>query len=651
MTFPVYCSSNRFGPARVLTLATCCGLLLRCQPGSGELASSVLAEEATPQFVSAPNASLSAWHQLATPVTELPSVQHALTEVVTNHYYANEICQDELARLDFGATEKPADAPTLQQLIDQAPRDAQGWKTVAPGPYIYREQVTLTEGRIIIDGNNRAEIRGSDRWTDWQETTIDGQTYWISDRYVAPRRGKRVNGKYVSDALDYFECHKETQDPANTGGNMINTVAQGSRPDHPGSGRQDGLDMYRYSRCKWPEQVYINGKALQQVAHDEQPRPGEFHVTQGGPAWNQRQVMLADDPRSKTVEISVRSRWLVGQRVNDVTVRNMTMRYTNGYVTGGAFLAEGQNWLIENNRFSHSEAANVTILGQNITLRDNDIFCGGNQGVSGGRGSENCTLDEGFCNRMQRNNIFFNNTESGSGNWHAAGIKLVYAHHFLVEENAIFANFGPGLWFDIDCDDNTIRSNRLVNNARGGVVIEISENPTITDNTFMYNGLQTMLLNSAAVEIWSSTGGVIANNTMISNGVGIALRAKKRGQRHGDVAGMVVRDNTIVQSGKNFEGNPYKPGRNRGQMAVLTAEKKSGQGPAQVRDITFRNNRLGFVNDFREDKYGLPDAAQQQGYVATDNESDLKRALPGWAMIELTEQEAEKVAQQYDARY
>lgn len=593
------------------------------------------------------------------PLTEQTVVQKALREAIADHQYANDACRNELAQLDIGAREKPASEPSLQQLINQTPRDADGWKHVTPGPYIYRETVRLQENNIVIDGEGKAEIRGSDLWTNWQETTIEGKTYWVSRQTVAPRKGTRKNGKFVSDQLDFFECHSEVPAPATTDGAMINTMEPGTTSQHQGTGKKDGLEMYRYSKCKWQEQVYIDGRALDQVSHLDLPRPGEFNVTQGGEAWSQRQIRLADNPQGHTVEVSVRTQWVEGGTTGDITVRNMVMRHTNGYVTGGALrLGEGGHWLVENNRLSQAESTNLALRGTGNVIRNNDIFCGGNQGM-GGTNSPACAEKAGrrpagrrpadrrpddFCDWIVGNRIFFNNTESGSVNWHSAGIKLTVARNFLVEDNQIFANFGAGLWFDIDCDNNTIRGNTFVNNVRG-VTYEISTNPTITDNVFLYNGLQSNLRATAAVEILSSPGGTVTNNTLISNQVGISLRAKARGN-HTSLANTTVRGNTIIQSGRVFEGNPYRKQRNDGQMAIMVAQNEG----TDLANLTVEGNRVGFVNGFRRSKFAVPNVSQQQGYREVNSAAQL-RADVNWNYTEIPEAEAEGIARQYQADF
>src|SRR5436190_22758565 len=87
-----------------------------------------------------------------------------------------------------GAQAPPA---SLQALIDAAPDGA----TVRVPPGIYRERVVVTKP-LTLDGQGRAEIRGSDIWTGWQQ---NGPT-WQSTLSV-PSFQPETGGAAYTDAF------------------------------------------------------------------------------------------------------------------------------------------------------------------------------------------------------------------------------------------------------------------------------------------------------------------------------------------------------------------------------------------------------------------------------------------------------------------
>ena len=159
--------------------------------------------------------------------------------------------------------------------------------------------------------------------------------------------------------------------------------------------------------------------------------------------------------------------------------------------------------------------------------------------------------------------------------------KGVHMHH-----NKVHGNHGPGIWFDIDNDDNLIEDNEIWDNLAEGIFYEISAGATIRRNHIRNCG------QGHAGWVWGS-GIVIAaskNCTIEDNMVehcknGIVFMQQKRGNHaSGDHKGEVrtvyggrVRNNKIIQSGasgvaqdngdqKVFEdqvwaGNHYDPAR------------------------------------------------------------------------------------------
>lgn len=80
---------------------------------------------------------------------------------------------------------------SLQAQIDAAPAGS----TLVPAPCIYREWVRVTKP-LTIDGQGKAEIRGSDVWPQWTQV---GAT-WVSSLSVPPSKPDASAADYVDKA-------------------------------------------------------------------------------------------------------------------------------------------------------------------------------------------------------------------------------------------------------------------------------------------------------------------------------------------------------------------------------------------------------------------------------------------------------------------
>ena len=348
--------------------------------------------------------------------------------------------------------------------------------TISVPPGIYRESIVINKPLVLV-GQPGAEIRGSDVWSSWRR---QGR-YWV--------------------------------------GGTVPSLPTGNWPCMSGS---DG-------RCRWPEQVFFDGKPLRQVAGS--PRSGQFALD------SDRRVLLADNPAGHTIEVTTRSFWIKAAS-EGVTVQGFTMRHAASPAQRGAIDVRGYaNWTIRGNVLSDVHGTVVYIDGpSNVNLLDNDISRGGQQGVNG---SGDGTLIRG-------NRIYDNNTEGFDPAWEAGGLKITRARNLIIDGNEAFNNDGPGLWCDIDCDGAVFTNNRAHHNARQGIAYEISHGGTIAGNAVWENGW--------GFSDWGWGAGILCNtcdsteirdNIAAWNADGIVVIAQDRADG-GAVVNTYVHDNLIV---------------------------------------------------------------------------------------------------------
>jgi parallel beta-helix repeat protein len=409
---------------------------------------------------------------------------------------------------------RPAAAATtctdsLQTKIDAA----QPGDTVTAEGCIYRERIEIDKPLTVV-GNPGAEIRGSDVWSGWKQRK---DRLWISTRTLPA----------FPETMDLIVCMPDT------------------------------------NRCHWPEQVFVNGRALMQVGSISEVGRGKFFVSA------RRKVILKNDPRQKLVEVATRREWVVGTASADnVTIDNVDMRHAANSGRTAALLNRscqtcstdaGANWTVKNSTLSNAHGAIVSLKsgGTGHAILDNRILYGGQIGIHG--------ASDGSV--IRGNEIAFGNTErycyevncgTVRGIGETGGAKFaIDVDDTVFDLNNVHDNYGHGVHYDADCSNNTVSRNRFHANARRAIHYELCDSGKIFENYVYNNGWTTpefykgtgiLLQNSSSTEVYS--------NTLAWNADGIAVLAHDReGTAYDLVHDVYVHDNTILSSNGSTEAS------------------------------------------------------------------------------------------------
>ena len=369
----------------------------------------------------------------------------------------------------------------LQAKIDDAPSGA----VVTADPCIYRETVTIDKP-LTLRGRRGSEIRGSDVWTGFERS---GSTWESSET--------------VPSLSASGECAPDT------------------------------------SGCRRPEQVFLDGKPLEQLDDGETPSSGQFALS------SDRRVVLGDNPAGKTVEVSVRREWVVGH-APDVTIEGFEMKHAaNDSQYHAALTNDGNdNWTLKDSELSHSHGTLVSLEGASgLRILDNELHHGGQSGVH----------SSGSQLVLSGNEIHHNNTSGFDPGWEAGGVKTSRMDGLLAENNRIHNNDGHGLWCDIGCRDVTYRYNTIHHNGWSGIFFEVSEGAKIHSNAVYENGWGKGGPSSGswqgAIHVSNSRGADVYDNTVAWNRSNISVvRIDRSGDypAYNDVRSNVVRGNRIL---------------------------------------------------------------------------------------------------------
>jgi hypothetical protein len=285
------------------------------------------------------------------------------------------------------------------------------------------------------------------------------------------------------------------------------------------------------NRCSLPQQVFLDGQALYPVGPGVVPVSGQFGLD------DNRHVVLADDPRQHTLEVSTRTRWIVTAS-DGVTIQGFTMRNAATDALFGALSNDGySDWTAQDNVLSDAHGAVVSVHnGARLNVLRNDISRGGDMGVHG------TLVTDG---RIQGNHIHHNNSDQFSPTWGAGGVKVTRAVGLVMDANEVDNNSGVGLWCDIQCQNVTFSGNRVHDNQHQGIQFEISDGTSIHDNVVWHNGWGSDHVWGAGILVSSSANAEVFANTLAWNTAGISVVEQSR-ERPVDVRNIHVHDNTVI---------------------------------------------------------------------------------------------------------
>lgn len=351
--------------------------------------------------------------------------------------------------------------------------------TLTPAPCIYRETVTISKP-LTLQASAGTEIRGSNIWTSW---TASGVT-WVS-----------------SNSVPTFTAH--------------------------------GTCLAGTTRCLWPEQVFFDARPLLQVASN--PTTGQFAVD------SSRRVLLADDPRGHTVEVTTRTNWVVVKSDN-VSIVGFTMKHAANDAQTGALTANGfSNLTVRGNTLSDAHGDALAFLyGSGQQVIGNDIHHAGQTGMGAYKSTD--VLVTG-------NTIHDNNTEGFDPSWEAGGLKMASVTHLTLDSNEVYNNAGPGLWCDIGCESVTYSHNRVHDNQQSGIFFEISNGATISDNALWNNGFGSAAGWGCDIFISSSSNAEVVRNTVLATATHAVLVVSQNRAGYTSVTNNYVHDNTVVMNG------------------------------------------------------------------------------------------------------
>ena len=294
-----------------------------------------------------------------------------------------------------------------------------------------------------------------------------------------------------------------------------------------------------YSRCDRGEQLFIDHRRLQHVGRLEEVGPGTWFFD-----YEADSIYFADDPTGRLVETSV-TPTAFAATADDVTLRGLIVeKYANPAQHGAVSAAGRLRWTLSSNEVRWNHGLGIAV-GSGARVIGNHVHHNGQLGIGGGWGSGVDIVIDG-------NEIAYNNTAGFDASWEAGGAKFAGTTDLVVRNNYVHHNNGPGLWTDTDNVNTLYDRNISDDNARMGILHEISYAAVIRDNTVRRNGFGfPNWIWGAGILVASSPDVEISGNWVEENADGIGAVQQARGSGpHGpyQVRNLHVHDNVVRMS-------------------------------------------------------------------------------------------------------
>jgi len=261
-----------------------------------------------------------------------------------------------------------------------------------------------------------------------------------------------------------------------------------------------------YPLAQHPDQVFVDGEALQHVASKDAVVPDTFFIN-----YERNELFIGDNPQGKTVEGSAVAQAITIEDAPGTVIRGLGFLHYATRPQRGALETDSAGVTFERNTAAHNAGAGFSVSGADNVVRDNISLRNGQLGLHGARADRLV---------LEGNRLAFNNQKRFNMRWEAGGAKVSNSNDMVWRNNVVEGNAGNGLWCDITCYNTTIVHNLLRANDRAGLSYEISARAVIASNVFTNNETGVNINESSDVEIY--------NNTLVENGTNLRIYEGKR---------------------------------------------------------------------------------------------------------------------------
>ncbi len=285
-----------------------------------------------------------------------------------------------------------------------------------------------------------------------------------------------------------------------------------------------------------PDQVWISGVKLRQVASLGAVVPGTFFVDRPG-----RRLYIGTDPAGKRVEASTLQQGMVIQGTGTVVRGIGARRYANTFWMGGAISTQVNDIVLENVISTQNATQGIDGWGKKMRFNRITITDSGALGLGLNRADDLV---------LSNSSIRGNNHERFKPGPVSGGAKIARSLRVKIANSVFEKNTTTGLWFDVAVVDVTVVGNSFIENGEHGLMVEWTSGAVVANNYFIRNDKAGIfVLDANKVSIW--------NNTLQDNKT-YSIRVFQLAPRTSDPVFAKVRDVSINNNVLSYGTGPYQ---------------------------------------------------------------------------------------------
>jgi hypothetical protein len=265
----------------------------------------------------------------------------------------------------------------------------------------------------------------------------------------------------------------------------------------------------QYPMAAHPEQFWIDGVELKQVASPSELRDGRFYVD-----YERSSIYSGSDPGGREARASDLGKAFVIAGQDSALEGFGIRRYAPSVPDMGAVYISpsARGTLIKNVDINGNSTVGLSINASGVRITD--VRSSGN-GLVGIHASEADNLS------LESVRVWNNNTENFNFAPAAGGCKITRSRGISVSDSVFGENNATGLWFDESVYDITVVNSSFASNRVHGLHVELSSKALIANNSFLLNhGSAIEIQNTNLLQIW--------NNNILNNEKGINIIQDER---------------------------------------------------------------------------------------------------------------------------
>ncbi|MCW2526171.1 MAG: putative sortase-sorted surface protein [Pseudonocardiales bacterium] len=309
---------------------------------------------------------------------------------------------------------------------------------------------------------------------------------------------KTINFQSAAGAVVYFDGSSVVSGWTQSGATWIRTgwtAKFDPTPSYDGTVLTQanwGFVNPAYPMASHPDQLWVDGTALTQVASAAAVKAGTFYSDYSG-----NRIVLGTNPSGHEVRASDLGIAMTVNSANS-SIRGIGFRrYATAVPDMGAIRVLGANAVVENDIVSEMATTGISMLKTNQKVTHVTLMNNGMLGMHANN-ADGIVVSNVLATN---NNLQHFNTSPVAG-----GIKMSRTRGVTVRNSVLSNNIGTGLWLDESTYNAVVVGNVISNNQKHGISYEISATALIADNIISGSASDAIKINdSANVRIWNNT--------------------------------------------------------------------------------------------------------------------------------------------------